>query len=167
MKKLVVLLTLALCAAFAGAALAATATGTYATTATVAAAGTCTVGSGAAFFGTITPPITANIEIANSGFGVNCPNGTPYSIALSAGGSGNFAQRQMSEATTPTDKLNYNIYTDSFFVSIWGDGTGSTATVSANGNGSQQAYFPGVRVPVQPTPPAGSYADVVTITVTF
>ena len=166
MKKFVLLFTLALCVVFAGTALALTATGTYQISATVAAAGTCTVGSGGLIFGVITPPLSSNVDGASS-FTVNCPTGTPYAVALSEGGSGDFNQRQMSEVLTPTNKLNYNLYTDGTYTSVWGDDIGATTTVSGTGTGTQQFLTPFVRVPAQTTPPPGDYSDMVTITVAY
>ena len=168
MKKLVLVLALAFCVVCTGTASAATATGTFTGYATVNAAGTCTVvgGGGSFSFGSITPPIATNIDNAGS-FWLNCPNGTPYEISLSEGGSANFTQRQMSETTAPANKLNYNLYTDNTYATIWGNGTAGTGTVLGLGTSSDSFHIVYTRIPVQATPYAGNYTDTLTITVVY
>jgi spore coat protein U-like protein len=91
-----------------------------------------------------------------------------YDMALSRG-SGTYAERRMiSGANT----LSYNLYVDAAFTRVWGDGTGGSATVSG------KIEFKGMpfittnltvygRLPAQPTPPSGPYADTIIVTMTF
>jgi spore coat protein U-like protein len=72
-----------------------------------------------------------NLQV-NSSILVRCTSGTPYDIALSTGGSGDYAAREL---TFGTDVLVYNLYTDGSFADVWGDGTGTTDTVSGFGAG--------------------------------
>ncbi len=133
---------------------------------TVLPAGECTLSGGNLGFGNMTPPISSNIDTAGSLY-VTCPADTPYNISISTGGSGTYSPRQMSELLTPSNKMNYNIYTDTTWTTIWGDGTGGTATVPGTGNGAMQYLNVYGRVSPQPTPAPGDYQDVVTITLTY
>jgi spore coat protein U-like protein len=88
----------------------------------------------------------------------------PFTVAMSAG-SGSLGQRQMLAGTSA---LRYQIYTSASLSTIWGDGTGSTSTVSGGGNGaaSQSLTGYGVIAASQYVTP-GSYADLITVTVTY
>lgn len=164
MRRLCIALALA---ALPAAIFASTATNTLTVVANVLAGGTCTVDAAYVGFPSLTPPLTANVDQQN-GMMLSCPNGTPYAISLSAGGSGNQTARQMLlSGGTSSDLLSYNIYTTAAYTTIWGDGTAGTATVTGTGTGS--TVYPTLfgRIPPQATPPAGSYGDVLTITVTY
>jgi spore coat protein U-like protein len=64
--------------------------------------------------------------------------------------------------------LNYSLFTNSTRTTIWGDGTGSTGTITSSGTGSAQAISIFGRVPSgQGTVPAGAYQDTVAVTVTY
>jgi spore coat protein U-like protein len=96
--------------------------------------------------------------------------GIGYTVAVSTGGSGSFSPRLMS-AGTPT--LPYNGYTTAAPTTVWGDGTGSTATPSrcrlAGAIGSswvEPITFYG-RIPVSTGIVPGNYVDSLTVTVTY
>ncbi len=72
-----------------------------------------------------------NLQV-NSSILVRCTSGTPYDIALSTGGSGDYTAREMAFGT---DVLVYNLYTDGTFGAVWGDGSGTTDTVGGFGAG--------------------------------
>ena len=107
---------------------------------------------------------------ANATITVSCVNPAhdlnPFSIALSKGGSASYAPRTM---TFGANTLNYNIYTTAGFVSVWGDGTGSTVTVDYNGAGNPNSlnYTAYGSVPAGQYVAAGSYTDTITVTVTY
>jgi len=152
----------ALCAAATPAAMAATATGTLNVSITIAA--TCTVISASSIdFGTVTA-IGSNLD-QNSSLTVNCSNATPYNVGLSAGGGSGatVATRKMSNAG---NEVSYSLYRDAARTQIWGETIG-TNTVAGTGTGSNQVITIYGRAPVQPTPPAGSYSDSVTVTITY
>jgi spore coat protein U-like protein len=164
MKRMLVAIALAALPAMISAA---TVTSTLSVTANVLAGGTCTVESPAVVFGTVTPPISANVDSGNW-IGVTCPGTVPYSISLSPGGSGNYSQRKMSlSGGGPTDTMNYNIYTTDAYTTIWGDGTGGTGVVTGTGSGTEQISTTYGRIPPQVTPAAGAYTDSITVTVTY
>ena len=89
-------------------------------------------------------------------------------IAIGPSGvSGGFAPRRMGHIGS-SDTLAYNLYTDAAATSIWGDGSGGTATRSQRVQKNQPwaATIYG-RIPPGQDVAAGSYSDVLTITVNF
>jgi spore coat protein U-like protein len=105
-------------------------------------------------FSTLDNEITASID-------VSCQASTTYSISLSSG-FGTYASRSMTSGTTV---LAYNLYVDPTRLTIWGDGSSGTATVSGSGTtGSSPVYG---RIPARQNAFVGTYSDIVTVTVTF
>jgi spore coat protein U-like protein len=109
--------------------------------------------------------IDANID-QTSTISVQCTNGTPYAVGLSAGsGSGaTVGTRRMTGPASAT--VNYTIYRDAARTQVWGV-TAGTDVVSGTGNGDAQSLTAYGRVPPQTTPAAGVYSDIVAITVTY
>lgn len=97
-----------------------------------------------------------------------CTKGANYTLGLNAGtGAGaTFAQRRMTRSGG-SETLGYALYRDSGRTQIWGDGSGGSSTVSGTGSGATQTATVYATLPVQDTPPPGSYADTITVTVTF
>lgn len=109
---------------------------------------------------------------------VTCVGGTPtvmeasynvsYCIKLSRGTSNTYLPRFMQASG---EHLNYNLYTTEGMVSVWGDGTEGTVTLSDNYAAVQRPtpkdytvfakIFPLQKVGV------GTYSDMVTVTVTY
>lgn len=142
----------------------------------VAAAATCSVTASTLAFGIYNPLTVAALDSTNN-LNVSCTRtatGTEavsYTIALSTG-SGTYTNRTMSSAGQP---MNYNLYTANNRNTVWGDGTGSTATVSASfsltnasptKNRDHTVYG---RIPASQNAAAGSYVTgtPITVTVTF
>jgi len=108
---------------------------------------------------------------------VNAPQGTPYTVLMNRGSNAGFAgsdptKRYVSALqVTPTPPpIPYNLYTDLNHTVIWGDGglTIPGSGVPGNGAGVNQTLTVFGLTGAQPTvPPAGTYSDVVTVTVTF
>jgi spore coat protein U domain-containing protein, fimbrial subunit CupE1/2/3/6 len=92
---------------------------------------------------------------------VSCQSATSYSISLSTG-SGTYAARVMTSAG---NILNYNLYLDPTRLTVWGDGSAGTGTVSGSGTASSNPVFG--RIPARQNVYVGTYTDVVTVTVTF
>ena len=61
-------------------------------------------------------------------FTIACTSTTSAMISLSAGGGGSFLPRSMAGAGGSL--LNYNLYSDGGRTTVWGDGTGASASVS-------------------------------------
>ncbi len=151
-------------AAFATPAVAATTSSNLGVNATVSA--NCTVTTSALAFGSI-DPLSASAVDGTGGVTVTCTNGTAWSASADAGtGSGaTLATRRMTSAG---NTLDYSLYTDAGRTTVWGDGSGSTVTVGNNGTGSAQPFTVYGRIPGgQSGVPAGSYDDIVAVTITY
>lgn len=87
----------------------------------------------------------------------------PVTISLSAGNYGNISQRKMSSGGM--NYLNYNLFTNASYSSVWGDVTGiSTQTNYVTVNSPWDAIVYG-RIPPGQNVPAGTYSDTITVTV--
>jgi len=141
-----------------------TASSTLDVSATVTA--NCTVSTSALSFGNVNTISGSNVD-ATGGIAVTCTNGTAWaaSAGVGSGTGASFAARRMSSGAS---LLSYNLYTDSARSSVWGDGSGSTATIGNTGTGSAQNVTIYGRVGSgQTSVPAGSYGDTVSVTVTY
>lgn len=156
---------IALVALAATPAYAATTTDSLGVSATVSAS--CSVTTTPVAFGSVNVLSGSDVD-ATGGLSVTCTNGTAWSATADEGAStgATLATRKMANGL---NFLNYALYVDSGRTSIWGDGLlGVTGTYSGTGTGSAQANTIYARVPSgQGTLPAGSYADTVTVTVTY
>ncbi len=126
----------------------------------------CTVSTSALAFGNVDTLSGSNVDGAG-GLSVTCTNGTAWTAAAGVGsGSGaSFSSRRM---TSGSNLLSYNLFTDSGRTSVWGDGTGSTATLAGTGSGSAESVTVYGRVGSgQTSAPAGAYADTVAVTVSY
>lgn len=110
---------------------------------------------------------TADITVDCSGSDNTKINAT---TEISAGSSGSFNPRTMLNGASA---LNYNIYTKSNHNQIWGDGSGGsvTQTISCSLKGppttcSTPKTLYG-RIPIGQSVPAGSYTDMLIVTITF
>jgi spore coat protein U-like protein len=93
--------------------------------------------------------------------GVTCDVSTPYTIALSAG-QGTYASRSLASGAY---RLNYNLFTDASRATVWGDGTGGSSTVSGSYASANFTVFG--RISARQNAHVGTYADGVTVTLTF
>lgn len=131
----------------------------------------CTVSAQPTAFGNYNP-ITGTALDTTGQVTVTCTAvasiAVSYTIKLSAGGSGTATARRMSGSSAT---LPYNLYTDSTRSTVWGDGTGGTGTVSDSyALGLLQVtrnYSVYGRMPGGAIVPAGSYADTLTVTVSY
>ena len=153
----------------AGAAQAATSTSTFNVTANVLA--NCSVTANALNFGSYTPAVGA--LTGSSTISVRCTKNTGYSVALNAGSTtgGTIAQRLMKHASA-TDTLQYNLYTASTLATVFGDGTGGSATSSGTGSGMGTAstitvYGSLPDSTANQAAATGAYSDTITVTVTY
>lgn len=166
MKKSLILKSALVLAGLVGAssAFAGTATSNFQVTATVAA--TCTVSSTSVSFGTINPAATGTAT-ATGGISATCTKSTPYTLAVNAG-SGTFASRTMSGATSGnTDKLAYNLYKDSGYTTVLGDGTNSTSTIASTGTGAAQSFTTYGSLALNQYITPDNYSDNLTVTLSY
>lgn len=130
----------------------------------------CSVGSTGTAFGTY-DTLSGNYEDVVGTISVTCTgsvgDAVNYNIALSTG-NGSFTTRNMQAGS---NQLNYNLYSDGSRLTVWGDGTGGTSTVSDSytlpAATSTRQYTVYGRIPTQTGPLAGSYLDTVVITLTY
>jgi spore coat protein U-like protein len=111
-------------------------------------------------------PASAADNDAQSTLSVQCTNTTPISFSASTG-IGTLAQRQMGSGT---NRLDYNLFTNSARTNVWGDGTGGTSTIAAVGAGLLAATSIPIfsRIPKgQSSVVPGSYSDSIVVTVTY
>jgi spore coat protein U-like protein len=94
-----------------------------------------------------------------------------YTVALSTGNSGTYAQRQMRSGTST---LNYNLFDSATYARMWGNGTAGSALMSGSlivnrGNfATNEAVHPIYgRIPAQQSADSGTYSDQVLVTLTF
>lgn len=101
---------------------------------------------------------------------VRCSNGTPYVIKLGAGSNGTVAQRLLKSVAN--DTLEYNLYTSPARATIWGEAVGSTVGDTGQGMSINKARTHTVYGTVfnsasNQDAPAGTYSDIVAVTVEY
>jgi len=139
------------------------------------AAVTCTVSATATDFG-VYNPITATPDDTTGTVTASCTlvsgGATTVNIvsSYSTGSSGTFGSRTMQSGA---NKINYNLYFDAAFTQIRGDGSGGSQTggatfnlTTSNRTQSTTSTIYG-RAPASQDVAAGSYSDIVTVTITY
>lgn len=143
----------------AGAAQAGTDTDTLTVTATVQSG--CALTGGSLDFGQYTAGQATNLDAVGAINYTNCGPGT-LTFELDGGGSANVADRQMSSGA---NKLKYQIFRDASRSANWSTGANAKQQqLLVTQSGKIDVYG---RIPSGQVVPAGSYADTVTITLTF
>lgn len=124
--------------------------------------GDCAVSATALSFGDY-DTVSGSALDGQSTITVNCTSGTAYDIQLNPGtGSGaTVASRQM---TLGSDVLEYTLYNDAARTTVWGESTGTVAATALATPTNHTVYgrvFSGQNVP------AGTYWDIITVTVAY
>ncbi|MFJ2991507.1 spore coat protein U domain-containing protein [Pandoraea sp. NPDC087047] len=122
----------------------------------------CTVAATNITFATqsaLASPVTSSGQLT-----VQCTNNDAFRISLSGGLLGTVASRTMAG---PTASVSYQLYLDSGYATIWGDGTSGTSQLTGVGTGLVQVIPIYALVPSQSTPAPGVYTDTVTATIQF
>ena len=158
--------------AFATQAPAATTTANIGVSATLLKA--CTVSATNISFGNYTPG--GGALTGNSTISVRCTKSTAYTVALNAGSTAGatLTQRLLAYGA---ESLQYNLYTSGTFGTVFGDGTLGSGTGSGSGAGlgaAAQTYTAygqladsAANQNAAPNAAATTYADTVTVTVTY
>lgn len=120
----------------------------------------CALNGGTLSFGQYTSGQQTDLDVSGTINYVNC-NGT-LTFELDGGGSGNVSARQMSSGS---NRLNYQIYRTSARNTVWGTGNQAHAVVLLTTQSGTVTVFG--RIPRAQAVPAGTYSDVVNITLTF
>ncbi|MFC5474005.1 spore coat U domain-containing protein [Paraherbaspirillum soli] len=132
---------------------------------------TCTGAVTGIAFGSYASPGSANADGSGT-INVTCTatlvvSPVNYTITLSTG-NGSYATRKL---VSGTHSLNYNLYTNTTRLNVWGDGSAGTSTVSDNYvvllTPTVRPYTVYGRIPGSQNPHAGSYQDNLTVTITY
>ena len=99
---------------------------------------------------------------AQTTLSVSCSNQLPYTVGLSSASGSNPTSLQMAYGT---NRLSYAVYQDSARTTGWGNVSG--LWVAGTGTASSQSFTVYGRLPVQTLPPAGTYTDTISVTVTY
>jgi spore coat protein U-like protein len=94
------------------------------------------------------------------------PSDHHITITISRGSSTTFTPRTLVNGTA---RLQYNLFRDAAFATVWGDGTGGTATYFiVNPPNSQDVVLTVyARVPAEQDVPTGTYGDAVVVTLEY
>jgi spore coat protein U-like protein len=135
------------------------------------AATSCTFGTVLPLpFGIYDPYSAAPVKVAGGSVQFSCNvKNVPVTLNLDMGlHSLAFGSRRM-QWTGGSDYLSYNIYFDSAYTQIFGDGTGGTVQYSGvtGAKGATQSVSYYGMLPAGQDVTAGSYADTVTATLSF
>jgi spore coat protein U-like protein len=141
---------------------AATTTSTFTSQITITAS--CTINSASTLNFSSQGVLSANVD-QTSTVQVQCTNTTPYNIGLDAG-TATGATVTTRKMTNGSATVSYALYSDSGRATNWGNTVG-TDTVSSTGTGAAQSFTVYGRVPAQVTPAPATYADTITVTVSY
>ncbi len=120
----------------------------------------CTITATNLAFGNYTATAAST---STSTISVTCTNTTAYNVGLSAGASGDVANRTMKNGT---HSLKYSLYQNSTRTTNWGNTVG-TDTEAGTGNGKLQPLTVYGQVPASQFVTVGSYSDTITVTITY
>jgi spore coat protein U-like protein len=121
----------------------------------------CIVSATALGFGNYTGAVNS----AQSTITVTCTNSTTYTVGLGPGlaTGATVTTRQMQNGT---NLLNYGLFSNGTWTTNWGN-TSGTNWVSGTGNGAGQALTVYGQIPAGQYVVPGSYADTISVTVTY
>lgn len=132
-------------------------------TMTAVVAAQCVVQSAALPFGVY----NSNAIQQNAQIGVTCSNGTSYTVSLDAGtGTGSSTASRKLATSDGSSTLNYALYQDAARTKSWGNANG-TDTISGVGSGIAQNIPVYGYIPSGQASRAGTYSDVVAITLSY
>ncbi|CAG1021689.1 hypothetical protein DOJK_01169 [Patescibacteria group bacterium] len=126
----------------------------------------CIVNSSGLNFGSFNV-LTDNNADSMGTISVACDASTSYTIELSQGNSGAFTVRRM---TNGGYSLEYNLYTDATYQSVWGNGIAGSMMVSGSTSDTlptNHTVYGRIPLNTQRSAMSGSYNDSITITVTY
>ncbi|GGX39606.1 Csu type fimbrial protein [Saccharospirillum salsuginis] len=120
----------------------------------------CTLSATPIAFGSVNPLDEAPTDTVGT-LTVTCPEPVSYTLSATSG-QGGYTQRQM---TFGDHELAYNLYIDSEFLFVFGDGTGDTRVISGEGTNSEHVVHGWM--PSQPTAIPGVYSDDIVVTLSY
>jgi len=125
----------------------------------------CTVSATGVSFGNYNV-FTATATTSNGTVTYHCGNADHnIQISISTGSSGTYVARTLKRSS---EALSYNLYLDSAFATVWGDGSGVTGVYQkSNPPNSDVNLTVYGRIPAQQDVTVGSYSDTVVATINF
>lgn len=163
MRKIIATAAILAAASFAAPAMAATDSDSMQVTATVV--NNCVVTASPMAFGTLTTLGTANID-SSATISLACTPNAVYDVAMDLGLQGVSGQRYLVHDTDGTQSIPYGVYTNAGRSNVWTSGVGQTVVGTATGGTATLTAYG--RIPSSASAViAGSYADTVTVIVTF
>lgn len=163
MRKFTVLAAVLASAGFVSPAMAATDTDTMQVSATVV--NNCVVAASPMAFGTLSGLGTTNIDTSAT-ISLSCTPNAVYDVAMDLGLTGVGGQRHLVNDSDASQTIPYGLYTNATRTNGWASGVGQTIVGTATG-GSATLVAYGRIASTATAVTAGSYADTVTVTVTF
>lgn len=126
----------------------------------------CTISATSVAFGTYDVFATAPRDSTGTVTYRCGPRDRRITITISRGSSTTFAPRTLVNGTA---RLQYNLFRDAGFATVWGDGTGGTATyfIVNPPNNQEVVLTVYARVPAEQDVPIGAYADAVVVTLEY
>lgn len=107
---------------------------------------------------------TADLEVSNGKVTMTCTTGAAPKVGLNLGLNAVSTQRYMiSGANT----LAYNLYQPGGFTTAWGFAPGTDTVAGVTGDGASHDLVINASIPMDQNKPTGTYADTVTVLVTF
>lgn len=144
------------------AAMATTSTSTFQVSATVSSS--CSMTTSNLSFGTY-DPLAVLATAATTSVSVTCNLLTPYTVALDGGSTAaSISARAMTDGSG--HNLPYQLYSDATHLTVFGDGT-TGSTVAGTGTGLAVGTTVYGQIAAGQSVPNGSYADTITVTLTF
>ncbi|WP_158636483.1 Csu type fimbrial protein [Luteimonas marina] len=113
-------------------------------------------------FGSVTSLASARDQVST--ITLRCPTGTAWKLGLDNGAHASGSTRRMTDGSGRY--IHYELYRDGARSQRWGN-TPGTDSSDGTGSGTSQTATVYGRVPAQAVSAAGSYADTVTVTLTF
>lgn len=124
----------------------------------------CSVG-GSINFG-IYNPLDSSDTLSTGDLSVSCSTSSTFSVGLGTGQSGNYLNRTLTGSGS--DKLTYNLFTNTGRTAVFGDGSGGTSTVSESSSTSGMISVPIYGdIHAKQNIASGSYLDTVAVYLTF
>lgn len=127
----------------------------------------CRISATNVAFGTVALS-TSGTATATGSVTSTCTKKTAYTVAIDGGASSNIASRTMGPATAGnTDVLAYNLYLDSAFTKLWGDGQTAGEKLADIGTGTSQTATIYAQLPLNQFVQSDAYSDTLTVTLNY
>ena len=125
----------------------------------------CTISTTAVSFGTYNV-FNASATAANGTVTYHCGSADHNIVIDLSTGSGTYATRTLKKVA---ENLNYNLYRDAAFATVWGDGSGTTGhyTIGNPPNNTDVNLTVYGRITALQDVSAGAYSDTVVATINF